>query len=104
MGILTTAGIPCAPVQDMVAMPGDPQIVATGLIQSVDHPVGPVRVVGSPFRVDGVRPRVRRAPPTLGQHTVKVLTDLGLSREQLAEVAGADTGGAPRGRGEGRSS
>jgi len=90
MPVLAAAGIPCAPVQDLAALPDDPQIVATGLIQSVDHPAGSVRVVGSPYRIDGARPRVRRAPPTLGQHTVEVLTDLGLSGEQIVEVTHAD--------------
>jgi crotonobetainyl-CoA:carnitine CoA-transferase CaiB-like acyl-CoA transferase len=92
VAVLTGAGVPCAPVQDLASMPHDPQIVATGLIQSVDHAGQPVRVVGSPYRIDGVRPRVRRGPPTLGQHTVEVLTDLGLSHEQVEEVVGADRG------------
>ena len=88
--ILGDAGIPCAPVQDLGSLPTDRQIVATGLIQEVDHPAGAVRVVGSPYRIDGVRPRVRRAPPTLGQHTTEVLSDLGLTTTQIEEVAGAD--------------
>jgi crotonobetainyl-CoA:carnitine CoA-transferase CaiB-like acyl-CoA transferase len=88
--VLSAAGVPCAPVQDLGSLPEDPQITATGLIQELDHPAGPVRVVGSPYLVDGVRPRVRRAPPTLGQHTDEVLSALGLSGEQIQEVSGAD--------------
>jgi len=49
-----------------------------------------VTVVGSPYRLDGVRPRVRRAPPLLGEHTTQVLTALGLSVEQVQEVLDAD--------------
>ena len=89
VGVLSAAGVPCAPVQDLSALPDDPQVVATGLIQELDHPAGAVRVVGSPYVVDGVRPRVRRAPPTLGQHTREVLTALGLSADQIEEVSGA---------------
>jgi len=87
--ILALAGVPSAPVQDLGALPDDPQLVATGLLQEVDHPAGPVRVVGSPYRLDGERPRVRRAPPLLGEHTAQVLTALGLSAEQVEEVVGA---------------
>jgi crotonobetainyl-CoA:carnitine CoA-transferase CaiB-like acyl-CoA transferase len=90
--LLATAGVPCAPVQDLASLPSDPQIVATGLIQSVDHVAGPVRVVGSPYRIDGVRPRVRRAPPTLGQHTDEVLRGLGLTDDHIVEVRRADRG------------
>jgi len=86
--VLDAAGVPCAPVQDLAQLQDDPQVVATGQLQAVDHPAGPVRVVGSPFRLDGERPRVRRAPPLLGQHTTEVLTGLGLSAAQIVEVTG----------------
>jgi crotonobetainyl-CoA:carnitine CoA-transferase CaiB-like acyl-CoA transferase len=84
--VLDAAGVPCAVVQDLASLQDDPQLVATGQLQEVDHPAGPVRVVGSPYRLDGERPRVRRAPPLLGQHTVEVLCALGLSTEQVEEV------------------
>lgn len=86
--VLAAAGVPCAPVQDLAAVQDDPQIVATGLLQRVAHPAGDVRVVGSPLRLDGKRPQVRRAPPTLGQHTVEVLSALGLDDAQVREVLG----------------
>jgi crotonobetainyl-CoA:carnitine CoA-transferase CaiB-like acyl-CoA transferase len=88
--ILGAAGVPCAVVQDLASLPDDPQLQATGQLQEVDHPAGPVRVVGSPYRLDGERPRVRRAPPVLGQHTVEVLSALGLSPSQIEEVVHAD--------------
>jgi formyl-CoA transferase/CoA:oxalate CoA-transferase len=88
--VLAAAGVPCAPVQDLAAVQDDPQIVATGLLQQVEHPAGPVRVVGSPYRLDQHRPRVRRAPPLLGEHTVEVLQALGLDDTHITEVTGAD--------------
>lgn len=83
--LLSAAGVPCAPVQDLAGLPDDPQMRANGQIQRVAHPAGDVRVVGSPLRLDGVRPQVRRAPPLLGEHTDEVLRGLGLS-EELVEV------------------
>ena len=87
--LLAAAGVPCAPVQDLRAVQDDPQVVATGLLQEVEHPAGAVRVVGSPFRLDEQRPRVRRAPPLLGQHTAEVLSALGLDDALQQEVTGA---------------
>jgi len=87
--LLAAAGVPCAPVQDLQAVQHDPQVVATGMLQEVDHPAGPVRVVGSPYRLDEQRPRVRRPPPLLGQHTAEVLSALGLSDALQQEVIGA---------------
>jgi crotonobetainyl-CoA:carnitine CoA-transferase CaiB-like acyl-CoA transferase len=87
--LLAAAGVPCGPVQDLAAVQSDPQVVATGLLQQVDHPAGPVRVVGAPFLLDGRRPRVRRAPPLLGQHTAELLRALGLDEAQITEVTGA---------------
>jgi crotonobetainyl-CoA:carnitine CoA-transferase CaiB-like acyl-CoA transferase len=88
--VLDGAGVPCAVVQGLGEVVDDPHIAAVGLVQDVDHPAGAVRVVGSPYRLDGVRPRVRRAPPLLGQHTSEVLTALGLDPAQIEEVTGAD--------------
>ncbi|MGB8652319.1 MAG: CoA transferase [Mycobacteriales bacterium] len=91
-GVLAQHGVPCAPVQDLGQLPSDPQLVANGQLQTVPHPRGPVTVVGSPFRLDGRRPRVHDAPPLLGQHTSHVLAALGLSPAQIEEVIGADRG------------
>lgn len=90
--VLAAAGVPCAPVQDLVAVQDDPQLVATGLLQEVEHPAGAVRVVGSPYRLDERRPRVRRAPPLLGQHTDEVLAALGLDPTLIREVLDAHRG------------
>jgi crotonobetainyl-CoA:carnitine CoA-transferase CaiB-like acyl-CoA transferase len=90
VGVLAHHGVPCAPVQDLGQLPTDPQLVATGQLQTVPHPKGDVTVVGSPYRLDGVRPRVHDAPPLLGQHTTEVLAALGLSPAQIEEVTGGD--------------
>jgi crotonobetainyl-CoA:carnitine CoA-transferase CaiB-like acyl-CoA transferase len=90
--LLTSAGVPCGVLQDLGSLPSDPQVLATGQLQSLPHPAGDVTVVGSPFRFDGVRPRVHDAPPTLGQHTREVLAALALSADQVEEVICADRG------------
>jgi crotonobetainyl-CoA:carnitine CoA-transferase CaiB-like acyl-CoA transferase len=88
--VLGQHGIPCAPVQDLGELSADPQLLATGQLQTVPHPRGDVTLVGSPYRLDGRRPRVHDAPPLLGQHTTDVLGALGLSPSQIEEVLGVE--------------
>lgn len=90
---LSEHGIPCAPVQDLGQLATDPQVLATGQLQKITHPAGDITVVGSPYRLDGRRPRVRSAPPLLGEHTREVLAALGLSPAQVEDVVG-ERGGA----------
>ena len=46
-------------------------------------------MLGTPIKFSDTPGTIRTAPPTLGQHTESVLVDdLGLSREQVAELRG----------------
>ena len=62
--LLDSAGIPCAPVQDVRGMLEHPQTAALGLLQ---RPAGgTLALVGLPLRLDGARPAPRGASPALG--------------------------------------
>ena len=63
--LLDSAGIPCAPVQDVRGMLEHPQTAALGLLQ---RPAGgTLALVGLPLRLDGARPAPRGASPALGE-------------------------------------
>jgi crotonobetainyl-CoA:carnitine CoA-transferase CaiB-like acyl-CoA transferase len=85
-GDLEAAGVPCAPVNAIDEVFTDPHVAAVGLVQDVEHPDGPLRLVGSPLLVDGVRPAIRRAPPRVGEHTDEVLRGLGLDDEAITAL------------------
>jgi crotonobetainyl-CoA:carnitine CoA-transferase CaiB-like acyl-CoA transferase len=87
--LLEDAGVPCAPVNALDEVFTDPHVRAVSLVSEVHHPAGPVAQVGSPLRVDGERPAVRRAPPTLGADTDAVLRALGLSDSAIAALRAA---------------
>lgn len=72
---LLAAGVPAGPIQDYgQVLSADPHVQARGMITYLDHPVdGRVPVLASPLRLAGTPPRVRLAPPLLGQHTADVL-------------------------------
>lgn len=79
---LDEAGVWCAPVNDFPAMTADPMVAWPSRRLTVDHPeAGPLELVGNPIQVDGAQLPARRPAPLLGEHTVELLDELGLSSE-----------------------
>ena len=74
---LRQAGVPAAEVRVLGQLFDDPQVVANGLVDRVEVPgVGPVRQLGSLFKVNGQTRPGGRPAPGLGQHTAEVLAEL----------------------------
>jgi crotonobetainyl-CoA:carnitine CoA-transferase CaiB-like acyl-CoA transferase len=87
---LNDGGIPAAPVNSVEAALQDPVVVERGMVVEQDHPViGRVRSLGSPVKLSRTPPTMRSAPPLLGEHTVDVLSDLGFSADEIADMAAA---------------
>ena len=85
---LTAAGIPCGRINSVTQALSAPHTVARNMLETVKHPTaGEVKVLGMPFRFSDTPPDIRRAPPTLGQHTEQVLGDeLGLSVQHISAL------------------
>jgi crotonobetainyl-CoA:carnitine CoA-transferase CaiB-like acyl-CoA transferase len=56
------------------------------VLQSVETEHGPIRVVGSGFRLEHGGGSVERGPATLGQHSDEVLGEAGYSPAEIAEM------------------
>ena len=86
--VLAAAEVPCARVWTYADVFGCPQAAARGLRMEVRDPSGrPVDLVGTPFHIAGATLPSPTAPPTLGQHTDEVLTNLlGMDADRLAEL------------------
>lgn len=70
------AGVPAAPVRLLSGRFEDEQVKANGLVQTVEQKgVGQVRLLGSPFKVDGEVVPARWSAPGLGEHTAEILGD-----------------------------
>ena len=71
--LIREAGVPCGPVNSLSHVFSDGHVLASGILQDVEHPsAGLLKMVASPVLVDGKRLPIRRPPPTLGQHTNEV--------------------------------
>lgn len=88
---LTSAGIPCGKINSVAEALGSAHAKAREMVRTVEHPTaGDVKMLGIPFRFSDTPASVRRAPPTLGQHTDEVLRDvLKLSDARIEELRAA---------------
>jgi crotonobetainyl-CoA:carnitine CoA-transferase CaiB-like acyl-CoA transferase len=65
--------VPCGPVNTLAEALADEHLSSTDMLQGIEHPAAELlQMLASPVLVDGERPPIRRAPPTLGQHTGEV--------------------------------
>ncbi len=87
LAILQEAGIPCGPINSAADVFQHPQAEARQLVLEADHPTaGTVRFPGFPYKLSATPGEVRLPPPTLGQHTDEILTELlGCTPEQVAD-------------------
>ena len=85
---LGAAGIPCGRINSVAQALSDPHTIAREMVRTVQHPTaGEVRMLGIPIRFSDTPASIRRAPPTIGQHTEQVLREmLNLSDARIAEL------------------
>jgi formyl-CoA transferase len=88
--LLEERAVPCGPINDMRQAFEDPQVRARGLrvaqSRSGDDGITEMYGVASPIRLSANPPVLRNAPPTLGQHTVEVLQELGLEDSHIHQL------------------
>jgi len=87
---LEERSVPASPVNDIAQVFADPQVQHREMKISVPHGsagAGTVDLIGNPVKLSKTPVSYRAAPPTLGQHTDEILTELlGLSQEQLKKL------------------
>jgi crotonobetainyl-CoA:carnitine CoA-transferase CaiB-like acyl-CoA transferase len=87
--ILSEHDIPCAPVQPLAEfVANDPAVRHHRMAVRYEHPdVGPLTLIGQPLRFSDGQPADAGPPPSLGQHTLEVLAEIGYADEDLADLA-----------------
>ncbi|MDN5881438.1 MAG: CoA transferase [Nitrosospira sp.] len=85
---LVELGIPAGPILSLDQVFRDPHVLATGIVQQVQHPtLGLLPLVANPIRMDGVTGNsVRSAPPLLGADSRKILTEFGISTDRITAL------------------
>ena len=79
MRLVGAAGVPAGAVLDTGDLLAEPSFAERGIIQTMQHPNGELRMPTFPVRFDGAPAPVEPAP-LLGEHTTQVFGDwLGMS-------------------------
>ena len=87
---LSHAGIPAGAINGIDAALVHPQVEAREMVVTTEHPTaGTLRMTGSPIKLSQYKATVRRPPPTLGEHTDEVLSELGYSAADIAAMRDA---------------
>ena len=79
---LDAAGIPAGPINRVGQALADVQAQHRAMVRTI----GGVPLVGSPVRIDGERCDSELPPPALGEHTDDVLSELGVSGDELERL------------------
>ena len=85
---LEQARVPAGPVLSPQQAHDDPHVQAMRILNPVDYPGLPkaAPVAGTPVLLSETPGRITRRPPTLGEHTDEVMTEIGYSPEDIAAL------------------
>ncbi|KIV95166.1 hypothetical protein PV10_02847 [Exophiala mesophila] len=88
LAILEGSGLPYAAINDVKDTLDHEHVRARGMVQEIEHDsCGKIEVVSPPVKYSESVIGIRSAPPTLGQHTDEVLTEvLGWSGEDVQKL------------------
>lgn len=88
LSTLTTAGIPCGPINSIDEVFREPQVIHRGMqiaLESADGATLPG--IASPIRLSDTPVTYRSAPPRLGEHSAAILTQmLDLSEDEIHDL------------------
>jgi crotonobetainyl-CoA:carnitine CoA-transferase CaiB-like acyl-CoA transferase len=86
--LLNEAGVPCGPIYKINESFADPQVMHLKMAQPVKSPeLGELTILGHPVSWGDARQPIRTAAPELGQDNEDILTSIGYTKEQIADLA-----------------
>jgi CoA:oxalate CoA-transferase len=88
LAAMNAVGVPCSAYRTVAQALNDPQIAHRGALVEVEDDSGSFKVLNMPFRMSGTNVTAGKRAATLGEHTVALLKESGLSDEAIASFAG----------------
>jgi CoA:oxalate CoA-transferase len=88
LAAMNAVGVPCSAYRSVAQALRDPQIAHRGALVEVEDDSGSFKVLNMPFRMSGTNVTAGKRAATLGEHTVALLKESGLSDEAIASFAG----------------
>ena len=86
--LLNDAGVPCGPIYKINESFADPQVQHLEMAQPVHSAgLGDLTILGHPVSFGDKRLPLRNAAPELGEHNEEILTSLGYTQEQIADLS-----------------
>jgi len=85
---LSEYGVPSSAYRTVAEALSDPQIAHRGALAEVQDDGGTFKVMNLPFRMSGTDVSAGKRAATLGEHTVAVLRQSGLSEHEIAAFSG----------------
>ena len=96
LALLGEADVPAGPLHTLESLLDDPHLNAVGFFQRLEHPTeGTLVTLRPPSRWSRTPPKVRRAPPQLGEHSSELLAEAGYLGAEIAELVAAGVTLAP---------
>ena len=91
MEIFLSHGLLACSVQKIQEVPNDPQALANNFVVPFDHPLqGHIKIPGYPIHFSACTAGTTSAAPQLGEHTDRVLQELGYTNREIGELKKAE--------------